>query len=119
VPGFTDSRIVLQATRSTYTDLLDAGVKIYQLEDAFLHAKSVVIDGAVSIVGSANLDMRSFLHNDEVNAIIVSRDVGRRMDDAFKRDVNNAQPIEPDKWEDRSVWQRMKELGARMMNFWL
>ena len=119
VPGFTDSRIVLQATRSTYTDLLDAGVKIYQLEDAFLHAKSVVIDGAVSIIGSANLDMRSFIHNDEANAIIVSREIGRRMDEAFKRDMNNAHAIELDKWENRSVWQRLKELGARMMSFWL
>jgi len=119
VPGFTDSRIVLQATRSTYTDLLDAGVKIYQLEDAFLHAKSVVIDSTVAIIGSANLDMRSFLHNDEANAIIVSREIGERMDQAFKRDIGNAHRIDPKTWDDRSLLQRMKELGARMMGFWL
>src|SRR5690606_676914 len=49
VPGFTDSRIVLQATRATYAGLLEKGVRIYELDDAFLHAKSVVVDGVVSI----------------------------------------------------------------------
>jgi cardiolipin synthase len=86
VPAFTDSTIVLNATQSTYTPLLKSGVRIYELKDALLHAKSVVIDGSVSIVGSANLDMRSFLHNDEVNAIVIDRDVGQRMEQVFERD---------------------------------
>ena len=83
VPSFTDSRVVLNATQATFTRLLKAGVKIYELKDALLHAKSVVIDGTVSIIGSANLDMRSFLHNDEVNAIVISRDTARRMEEVF------------------------------------
>jgi cardiolipin synthase len=119
VPGFTDSRIVLQATRSTYTGLLKDGVHIFQLEDAFLHAKSVVIDGTVSIIGSANLDMRSFVHNDEANAIIVSRDIGKRMEETFRRDEKNSKPIDLSKWKDRSLLDRLKEFGARMMSFWL
>jgi cardiolipin synthase len=86
VPAFTDSRIVLNATQSTFTPLLEAGVKIYELKDALLHAKSVVIDGTVSIVGSSNLDMRSFLHNDEVNAIVINREFGQRMEEVFKKD---------------------------------
>lgn len=119
VPGFTDSRIVLQATRSTYTGLLEKGVRIYQLDDAFLHAKSVVIDGALSIVGSANLDMRSFVHNDEVNAIVVSRDVARRMETIFLRDQKASRQIDLSQWQDRSLWQRLKEFGARLMGYWL
>jgi cardiolipin synthase len=119
VPGFTDSRIVLEATRATYTGLLEKGVHIYQLEDAFLHAKTVVVDGAVSIVGSANLDMRSFLHNDEVNAIVVSRDFGQRMEEVFKRDQKAAHEITLDQWKHRSVWQRVKEFSARLMGYWL
>jgi len=119
VPGFTDSRITLQATRATYTSLLEHGVRIYQLDDAFLHAKSVVIDGVLSIVGSANLDMRSFLHNDEVNAVIVSRDVGQRMEEVFRRDQQAAEPIDLSKWKDRSLWQRLKEFGASLMEYWL
>lgn len=119
VPGFTDSRITLQATRSTYTQLLDHGVRVYQLDDAFLHAKSVVIDGVLSIVGSANLDMRSFLHNDEANAVVVSRDVGQRMEDVFQRDAKAARQITRKEWENRSVWQRLKEMGAKMFGYWL
>ncbi len=119
VPGFTDSRIVLQATRATYTGLLDKGVRIYQLDDAFLHAKSVVVDGAVSIVGSANLDMRSFVHNDEVNAIVISRDFGAKMEEVFLRDQKAAREISLEEWQDRSLLQRLKEFGARMMGYWL
>jgi cardiolipin synthase len=119
VPGFTDSRIVLQATRATYTGLLEKGVHIYQLDSAFLHAKSVVVDGVVSIVGSANLDMRSFVHNDEVNAIVISRDFGKKMEEVFQRDQKTAHQISLDEWRDRSVWQRLKEFGARMMGYWL
>jgi cardiolipin synthase A/B len=119
VPGFTDSRIVLQATRSTYTDLLEKGVHIYQLDDAFLHAKSVVVDGALSIVGSANLDMRSFIHNDEANAVIVSRDIGQRMEEVFKRDEKAAREVTLKQWQHRSIWQRLKELGAKAFGYWL
>lgn len=119
VPGFTDSRIVLQATRATYAGLLDEGVRIYQLDDAFLHAKSVVVDGAVSIIGSANLDTRSFIHNDEVNAVIVSRAVGERMEAVFERDQRAARAIDPATWKNRSLWQRFKEFSARLMGYWL
>ena len=119
VPGFTDSRIVLQATRATYTSLLEHGVHVYQLDDAFLHAKSVVIDGALSIVGSANLDMRSFVHNDEVNAVVVSRDVGQRMEEIFKRDQKAAREITLAEWKKRPMWQRFKEAGARLFDYWL
>jgi cardiolipin synthase len=119
VPGFTDSNIVLHATRSTYTRLLKSGVRIYERNDALLHAKSVVIDGAVSIVGSANLDMRSFVHNDEVNAIVISRDFGRRMEEIFWRDEQASRPLDLDTWRQRPLWQRMKELGAKLVGYWL
>lgn len=119
VPAFTDSKLVLKATQSTYTRLLKAGVRIYELKDALLHAKSVVIDGTVSIVGSANLDMRSFLHNDEVNAIVVSRDFGRRMEAVFRRDEQASRPIELERWNRRSLWQRLKEFGVNLFGYWL
>jgi cardiolipin synthase A/B len=119
VPSFTDSRVVLNATQATFTRLLKAGVKIYELKDALLHAKSVVIDGTVSIVGSANLDTRSFLHNDEVNAIVISRDTARRMEEVFVRDQQAARPVELKAWERRSVWQRTKEFFVRMFSYWI
>lgn len=119
VPAFTDSGLVLNATQSTFTPLLQAGVKIYELKDAMLHAKSVVIDGTVSIVGSANLDMRSFLHNEEVNAIVIDRDFGQRMEKIFLKDERESRSVTLDRWKKRSVWQRIKEFGVRLFSYWL
>jgi cardiolipin synthase len=119
VPSFTDSRIVLNATQATFTRLLESGVKIYELKDALLHAKSVVIDGTVSIVGSANLDMRSFLHNEEVNAIVIDRDVGQRMEQVFEKDQQAARPVELERWQQRSVWQRFKEFWVSLFGYWI
>lgn len=119
VPAFTDSRIVLNATQATFTPLLEAGVKIFELKDALLHAKSVVIDGTVSIVGSANLDMRSFLHNDEVNAIVIDRDFGRRMEEVFRRDEQASRPVTLQRWQKRSLWQRFKEFGVKLFGYWI
>ena len=119
VPSFTDSRVVLNATQATFTPLLEAGVKIYELKDALLHAKSVVIDSTVSIVGSANLDARSFLHNDEVNAIVISRDTAAKMEQVFQRDQQAARPVELDRWKRRSWWQRTKEFFVNMFSYWI
>ena len=119
VPSFTDSRVVLNATQATFTQLLDAGVKIYELKDALLHAKSVVIDSSVTIIGSSNLDMRSFLHNDEVNAIVISRDTAQRMEEVFRRDQQSARAVELKAWERRSLWQRTKEFFVHMFSYWI
>ena len=119
VPSFTDSRVVLNATQATFTQLLNAGVKIYGLKDALLHAKSVVIDSSVTIIGSSNLDMRSFLHNDEVNAIVISRDTAQRMEEVFQRDQQSARAVELKAWERRSLWQRTKEFFVHMFSYWI
>jgi cardiolipin synthase A/B len=119
VPSFTDSTIVLNATQATYTRLLKSGVKIYELKDALLHAKSVVIDGTISIVGSANLDMRSFVHNEEVNAVVIDRDVGQRMEQVFEKDQKAARAVELARWEQRSTWQRFKEFWVSLFRYWI
>lgn len=119
VPSFTDSTLVLNATQATFTRLLKSGVKIYELKDALLHAKSVVIDGTVSIVGSANLDMRSFVHNEEVIAVVIDRDVGQRMEQVFEKDLKTARPVELERWERRSTWQRFKEFWVSLFKYWI
>lgn len=119
VPAFTDSKIVLNATHATYARLLKAGVRVYELQDALLHAKSVVVDGTVSIVGSANLDMRSFIHNDEANAIVISRDFGQRMEEVFNKDQRASKPVKLERWEKRSWWRRMKEFTVGLFSYWL
>lgn len=119
VPSFTDSSLVLNATQSTFTRLLKSGVKIYELKDALLHAKSVVIDGTVTIVGSANLDMRSFVHNEEANAVVIDRDVGQRMEQVFEKDQKAARPVELERWQKRSMWQRFKEFWVSRFGYWI
>jgi cardiolipin synthase A/B len=119
VPGFSDSNIVLQATRATYTQLLKNGVSVFELEDSLLHAKSAVIDGTVAMVGSANLDMRSFVHNDEANAIVISREFSRQMEEIFERDQQASRQLDLERWNRRSPWQRLKEFGTKLMGYWL
>ncbi len=118
-PGFTDSNVILYATQSTYARLLKGGVRIYERDDALLHAKSVVIDGVISIVGSANLDMRSFVHNDEVNAIVVSRNFAKEMERIFQRDEQASRELDLERWRDRGLLQRFKEWGSRLIWYWL
>ncbi len=119
LPGFSDLAIVFQAGRSHYTELLNAGVKIYERRDSLLHAKTAVIDGVWSAVGSANMDMRSFLHNDEVNAIVLSDEFGSQMEAMFVRDVGEATPITKANWDDRPVGQRLEEMFCRLWAYWL
>lgn len=119
VPAFTDSNIVLNATQATFTPLLKAGVRVFELQDALLHAKSVVIDDTVSIIGSANLDMRSFVHNEEANAIIISKEFGQRMDQVFEKDQRASKAVTLERWEKRSAWRRVKEFTVKLFGYWL
>ncbi len=86
LPSFTDFWAVFHAGRSYYTELLEAGVKIYERQAALLHSKTIVIDGVWSTVGSSNMDWRSFLHNKELNLVILGREFGRQMEAMFELD---------------------------------
>jgi cardiolipin synthase len=118
-PGFSDSGLVLSAGRYYYATLLRAGVRIYERHDVMLHAKTAVIDGVWSTVGSANMDTRSFLHNDEVNAEVVGAEFGREMTAMFERDLATATPIDSESWESRPFSSRINEWFARLWQYWL
>lgn len=119
LPSYSDSGLVFHAGRSHYTGLLRAGVKIYERRNAMLHAKTGVIDGVWSTVGSTNLDLRSFLHNDEVNANFIGTDFAARMEAMFKRDLAESQAIDLETWRKRPIAQRLREFGARLFSYWL
>lgn len=119
LPGFTDSGPAFYAARSHYSDLLDAGVHLYERRDALLHAKTAVIDGVWSTVGSANLDLRSFLHNDEAMAIVLGREFAMNMTVLFNKDLAAASRIEPQAWSKRPISDRFKEWGSRLLDYWL
>ena len=119
VPGSTDSRLVFHAGRAHYADLLAGGVKIYERRGALLHSKTAVIDGVWSTVGSTNLDWRSFLHNDEVNAVILGQEFGARMQAMFQSDLAASGEITAESWARRPVGDRLMELAARVWEYWL
>ena len=119
LPGHTDAWTVFHAGRSHFSKLLRAGVKIYERRGTVLHSKTVSIDGVWSTIGSSNLDWRSFLHNDELNAVILGRDFSRQINTMFAKDLAESDAIDLDAWEQRSLLLRLKEWAARLVEYWL
>ncbi|MDF3888013.1 cardiolipin synthase [Cupriavidus basilensis] len=114
LPGRSDSNLVFYASRSFYRELLNSGVKIYERQDALLHAKTAMIDGVWSTVGSTNLDWRSFLNNQEINAVVLGENFGVRMRAMFEQDLQSSKQITIENWNERSLILRLKEAGARL-----
>ena len=119
LPSYTDFWAVFHAGRSHYSELMAAGVKIYERQQALLHAKTIVIDGVWSTVGSSNLDWRSFLHNEELNAVVLGWNFGQQMETMFDDDVRGSVRIDRETWEHRPLDTRMKEWVGRMWEYWL
>ena len=119
LPSVIDSGLVFHAGQSFYTQLLSAGIRIYQLQISVLHAKTAVIDGSWSTVGSANMDIRSFLHNYEANVIVIDDQFGREMERAFREDVRGSLQITLEQWRQRPFSDRIKEWAARSLGYWL
>lgn len=119
VPGFSDAGPVFYASRAGYRDLLKSGVRLFEKSDAFLHAKTALVDNAVSIIGSANLDYRSFLHNNEVTAVMIGSDPADYMEKSFLTDVRDTKEITLDEWKKRPATQRFKEWFSSWFKYWL
>jgi cardiolipin synthase len=114
LPSHSDSNTTFHAGRSHYAELMEAGVKIYERRGALLHAKTALIDGVWSTVGSSNLDWRSALDNNEVNAVVLGRDFGLQMRAMFDLDLAASVAIDPERWEQRPLQFRFKEWMARI-----
>jgi cardiolipin synthase len=112
LPSQTDEPLILAAQHSHYTDLLEAGVKIYEWQGEMLHAKTTTIDGVWSTVGTSNLDWWSIARDNEINAIILSHSFGDDMNLMFRNDLENSQQIELDQWRHRGLVERLHETGA-------
>lgn len=119
LPSISDFWLVFNAGRAHYEELLVAGVKIYERRNALLHVKSAVIDGVWSTVGSTNLDWRSFVHNQEVNVVILGGNFGSKMRAEFLADQAQAQPISLQQWQQRPLLVRFKEQLGQLWEYWL
>jgi cardiolipin synthase len=115
LPEKTDSILVSNASHSFYDELLSANIKIYERHDALLHAKTALIDGVWSTIGSTNLDWRSFTNNQEINAIILGQNFGAQMQTMYEKDLESSKQIKIEDWRKRSITKRIKERAAR---FW-
>jgi cardiolipin synthase len=112
LPGRSDSPLSLAVAHSRYSDLLEAGVKIYETNNVILHSKTVVVDSVWSAIGSSNIDHRSVIFNDEVDVVVLGSDAARELEDLFAANQAEAKLIEIRAWNRRPIWGRLREMYA-------
>jgi cardiolipin synthase len=116
VPGICDSKLVNAVSKSYYAELLLAGVEIYMYQKGFVHAKTLVTDGKLSVIGTANMDNRSFELNFEVNVILYDRVVSEKLRSVFFKDLEDAEKIDAEKWCKRQAYRQLPEKLARLFS---
>lgn len=116
IPCKPDHPFVYWATYSYAGELVDAGARCFTYEDGFLHAKGVMVDSRVSCYGTANMDIRSFELNFEVNATIYDEETTERLEAAFLDDLTRCREVTCEVYEARSLWVRIKEQGSRLLS---
>ena len=115
VPGeFTDVPIVRQASRWHYESLLGHGIRIFEFQPTMMHAKTMVVDGLWTTIGSSNFDDRSFRLNDEVNVNVYDSAVAAEMEAMFREDLERSEEVKLGKWFRRPAFDRMKEKLAEL-----
>lgn len=108
LPGAqVDSRIVLAASRATWGTMLRAGARLYRYQPALFHNKLMVVDGYLTIAGSANFDARSFSLNDEANIDVYDRAFAAQMTQVIESDIQRSRAVSLRDWQQRPWWQRM------------
>ncbi len=116
VPGISDSRLVNAASCSNYQELLEVGVRIYRYNKGFVHAKTMVVDDNLSIIGTANMDIRSYDLNFEINAMVFDRQLNSELAAAFMNDLQGSQELNLEEWKSRRKWIQFGETLARLVS---
>jgi cardiolipin synthase A/B len=119
VPSHTDVQGAVYAGRAAYGDLLEVGARIYEMRNAVLHSKIAVVDGVWTSIGSSNLDRRSVVFNNEVDAIILGTETASQVQALLQRDMANSVSVTLQAWQRRPFEERMRELGARLWQYWM
>jgi cardiolipin synthase len=108
VPGpHTDQHWVRLASRRMWGQLLGAGVRIFEYEPAMIHAKVLIVDDSWSVLGTTNIDNRSFEHNDEVNVAMRDSAVAVRLCEDYDRDLESSREITLERWQRRPLWEKI------------
>ena len=108
-PSVSDVPLALHAGRSTYGRLLRSGVEIREYQRQVLHQKSIVVDGEWSILGSANMDIRSFRINHEVSLDVLGRNLGEQIEDAYREDREHSVPVTLEAWSRRPLLTKIHQ----------
>jgi cardiolipin synthase len=116
VPGVADTRFVLAATLSHAADLCGAGVKVYRYRKGFIHAKVMLVDRLLASVGTANLDMRSFYSNYELNALLFDGKPIGRLEEDFLRDFADSREVSAEELRGRTAGARAGRAAARLLS---
>lgn len=119
LPGVSDHSLIRYAGQAFYDQLLAGGVHIFELQIAVLHAKTAVIDGGWSTIGSANIDRRSFIHNYELNVVVMDPAFGTAMESAFNEDLRDSKEVLLERWRHRPWSDRIKEWMSRLGEYWI
>ncbi len=119
LPTISDSPTASYAARYNYSALLKSGVKIFERRNALLHAKTAVIDGVWSTVGSTNMDYWSLLNDDEVNAVILSHEFAGEIEEMFASDIRESNEIKLQEWKERPLIPRIREWFAHLFSHML
>ena len=116
IPYKGDSQMAHYCTRSYITELLEAGVKVYLFKDGFNHSKVISVDSKMAIIGSANMDERSFEHNFEIMSVMYDRGCASSVEARFVRDISLCEEVSLDSWKKRSKVQKVKESFFRLLS---
>jgi len=116
VPGRPDSKMVYWATHSYLGELLKSGVRCYQYQKGFMHAKTLVVDTQLASVGSANVDIRSFKLNFETNAFLYNTEVAVQLEELFLQDLDECQELTMAAYLNRPIHMRIKESLTRLLS---
>jgi cardiolipin synthase A/B len=119
LPSYSDFSGVFYAGRAHYDELLKSGVKLYELESAFLHSKSIVVDGVWSSIGSTNFDWRSFVHNHEISVCVIDTAFAGAMERMYADDLAESHEITLAAWKKRGLRERVKEWLWLPIQYWL
>jgi cardiolipin synthase A/B len=116
LPSRSNHRVTFHAGRSSYEELIEAGVHIHEYQPGMIHAKMMVVDGALALVGSANMDLRSFRLNFEVHALIGDGYTARALERSFAADLEQTKEVSLEAWRARSNHLRVAEGAARLVS---
>jgi cardiolipin synthase len=105
----TDAKPVKYASRQAYQRLMDSGIEIYEYQPTMMHTKTMVVDSAWSMFGSANFDNRSLELNDEMNVAVSDKVLAARLLQDFEQDLRVAHRLDPDQWRQRSALEKSRE----------